>query len=132
MLQSLIVAEEEVSNGFISARKRGSLVTPCEDIVRILHEADICFRKEVNKTDIIRNIAVDAICLSTIRLLIVQSLWENIVLSSGVNPSCDMNKLCLENIVKMFLKVRSFSYTKDYVTQYTVEDKRTRQKEGIN
>ena len=132
MLQSLIVAEEEVSNGFISARKRGSLVTPCEDIVRILHEADICFRKEVNKTDIIRNIAVDAICLSTIRSLIVQSLWENIVLSSGVNPSCDMNKLCLENIVKMFLKVRSFSYTKDYVTQYTVEDKRTRQKEGIN
>ena len=128
LLQSLIVSEEEVSNEFISARTRGGLVTPCQDIVRILHEAEICFRKEVNKTDVIRNIPVDAICFSTIRLPIVKSLWENIVLSSGVNPSCDINKLCLENIVKMFLKVRSFSYTKDYVTQYKIKEKQGKKK----
>ncbi len=100
LLQSLIVSEEEVSNEFISARTRSGVVAPCEDIVRILHEAEISFRKEVNKTDIIRNIPVDAICFSTIRLPIVKSLWENALLCSGVNPSCDMNKLCLENIVK--------------------------------
>ena len=128
LLQSLIVSEEEVSNEFISARTRGGLVTPCQDIVRILHEAEICFRKEVNKTDVIRNIPVDAICFSTIRLPIVKSLWENIVLTSGVNPSCDINKLCLENIVKMFLKVRSFSYTKDYVTQYKIKEKQGKKK----
>ncbi len=58
LLQSLIVSEEEISNEFISARTRGGVVTPCEDIVRILHEAEICFRKEVNKTGIIRNIAM--------------------------------------------------------------------------
>ena len=128
LLQTLIVAEDEASNEFISARTRGGLVTPCEDIVRILHEAEICFRKEVSKTDVIRNIPVDAICFSTIHLPIVKSLWENIVLSAGINPSCDINKLCLENIVKMFLKVRSFSYTKDYVTQYKIKHKQGKKK----
>ena len=48
LVQTLIEAEDEASNEFISARTRGGLVTPCEDIVRILHEAEICFRKEVN------------------------------------------------------------------------------------
>ena len=75
LLQTLIIAEDEASNEFISARTRGGLVTPCEDIVRILHEAEICFRKEVSKTDVIRNIPVDAICFSTIHLPIVMLLW---------------------------------------------------------
>ena len=48
LLQSLMITEDEASNEFISVRSRGGLITPCEDIVRILHEAEICFRKEVN------------------------------------------------------------------------------------
>jgi hypothetical protein len=74
LLQSLIVSEEEVSNKFISARTRGGLVTPCQDIFRILHEAEIFFRKEVNKTDVIQNIPVDAICFLTVRFPIVKLL----------------------------------------------------------
>ena len=128
LLQSLIICEEEASNEFILAGTRGGLVTPCKDIVRILYEAEICFRKQVNKTKVIQNIPVDAICFSTIHLPIVKSLWENIVLSSGVNPSRDINKLCLENIVKMFLKVRSFSYTKGYITQYKIKEKQGKKK----
>ena len=131
LLQSLVLHEGEgEANEFIAARTRGGLVTPCEDIVRILHEAEICFRKDVKKTDIIRNISVDAICFSAIHLPIVKSLWENIVLCSGVDPSSPTNKLCLENIVKLFLKVRSFSYTKDYVTQYKIKEKQ-RKKKGL-
>ena len=41
LLQSLMVTEGEASNEFISVRSRGGLITPCEDIVRILHEAEI-------------------------------------------------------------------------------------------
>ncbi|CAB4037698.1 Hypothetical predicted protein [Paramuricea clavata] len=43
LLQSLIVSEEEVSNEFISAKTRDGLVTPCQDSVRNLHKAEICF-----------------------------------------------------------------------------------------
>ncbi len=50
MLQSLVLHEGEgETNEFIAARTRGGLVTPCENIVRILHEAEICFRKDVKK-----------------------------------------------------------------------------------
>jgi hypothetical protein len=108
LLQNL--KSEQENNIYILARTRGGLVIPCEDIVRILHEAEICFRKEVDKSKLaIRNIPVDAICYSTLSLPIVKSLWQNIVMSSGVNPSGDTQKLCLENIVKLYLKVRSFS-----------------------
>jgi hypothetical protein len=50
------------------------------------------------------------------------------VLCSGVDPSSPANRLCLENIVKLFLKVRSFSYTKDYVTQYKIKEKQRKSK----
>ena len=89
------------------------------------------FSKGCEKTDIIRNISVDAICFLAIHLPIVKSLWENIVLCSGVDPSSLTNKLCLENIVKLFLKVRSFSYTKDYVTQYKNKRETERKKKGL-
>jgi hypothetical protein len=29
----------------------------------------------------------------------------------------------LENIVKLFLKVRSYSYARDYITQYKIREK---------
>jgi hypothetical protein len=57
----------------------------------------------------------------------VKSLWDNIVVS-GVNPSGDTQKLCLENIVKLFLKVRSFSYVRDYITQYKIREKQRKSK----
>ena len=34
-------------------------------------------------------------------------LWENIVLSSTVDPSSTTQKLCLENTIKLYIKVRS-------------------------
>jgi uncharacterized C2H2 Zn-finger protein len=130
-LQALLqnLKSEQENNSYILARTRGGLVTPCEDIVRILHEAEICFRKEVDKSKLaIRNIPVDAICYSTLSLPIVKSLWQNIVMSSGVNPSGDTQKLCLENIVKLYLKVRSFSYARDYISRYRIKEKQNKKK----
>ena len=58
----------------------------------------------------------------------MKSLWENIVLSSGVDSSSATAKLCLENIVKLYLKVRSFSYAKDYIAKYKIKEKQTKTK----
>ena len=60
---------------------------------------------------------------------VVKSLWDNIVLSSGVESSSATPKLCLENVVKLYLKVRSFSYAKDYITKNKNKEKQTRIKE---
>ena len=96
---------DEETNEFITGKTMGCLCTPCEDIVRKIHQAKICFRKVVNKTNIIRNISVVRICFTTIQLTIVKSLWDNIVLPSGADPTSNTSKLCLENIVKLFVEV---------------------------
>lgn len=59
---------------------------------------------------------------------VVKSLWENIVLSSGFDSSSATAKLCLENIVKLYLKVRSFSYVKDYIAKYNIKEKQAKTK----
>ena len=118
---------EQENNSFIQARNRGGLVNPSEDLLGILQEAEINFRREVSKSkEILRNIPVDVICYKTISTPIVKSLWDNIVVSSGVNASGDTQKICLENIVRVFVRVRSFSYAKDYITQYKIGEKQGR------
>ena len=120
---------EQENNSFIQARNRGGLVNPSDDLMGILQEAKRNIRREVNKSkEILRNIPVDVICYKTISRPIVKSLWDNIVVSSGVNPSGDTQKICLENIVKLFLRVRSFSYAKDYITQYKIKEKQSKSK----
>jgi hypothetical protein len=112
------------SNSFISARTRGGLVTPYNDLVGILQEVEVLFRNEVTKSKLVlRNIPTDKICFSTLESPTVKSLWDNIVFASGINSGSSTRKLCLENVVKLYFEVRSFSYAKDYVIKYKIREK---------
>lgn len=129
LLQAL--KSDETANSFISARSRGGLVTPCENLLGILEEAEICFRKNVGMaelTDTVRNIPIEVICVSTLNSPVVKSLWANIVLDSGIEQSGSTHKLCLENIIKLYLRVRSFSYARDYISKYKIKNKQTKKK----
>ena len=115
------------SNNFIASRTRGGLVTPCDDLVGILEEAEVLFRNEISKSKLaLRNIPTDSVCYSTLQSPKVKSLRGNIVFASGVTSST--TELCLENVVKLYLKVRSFSYAKDYVAKYKAKEKELRKK----
>ena len=101
------------SNSFIDARTRGGLVTPCDDLVAILEEAEVLFRNEISKSKLVlRNIPTDNISFLTLESPKVKSLWDNIVMASGISSTSSTSKLCLENVIKLYLKVRSFSYAK--------------------
>ena len=129
-LERLLVSlqSEQENSSFIQARNRGGLVYP-SDLVGILKEAERNFRREVNKSkEALRNITVDMICYETINMPIVKSLWDNIVVLSGVNSSGDTQKICLKNIVKLFLRVRSFSYANYYITQYKIRENKSKSK----
>lgn len=130
-LQALVCSLKatECANSFISARSRGGLVAPCEGLLGILEEAEISFRKHVGRGDLtLRNIPTDLICVSALNSPLVKSLWDNIVLDSGVEQSCSTQKLLLENIVKLYLRVRSFSYARDYISKYKIKVKQTKSK----
>lgn len=131
-LQALVrsLKSADGANNFISARSRGGLVTPCNDLLAIVKEAEICFRKHAGTgTNLtLRNIPTDMICVSALNSPLVKSLWENIVLDSGVKESCSTQKLLLENIIKLYLRVRSFSYARDYISKYKMKEKQTKSK----
>jgi hypothetical protein len=119
-LLEVMKSTEETSNHFIAARSRGGLISPCDDLINILKVTEVSFRCEVSKSkEILRNIPTEVICNSVLESTAVKSLWENIVLSSGVETSSPTQKLCLENVI--YLKVRSFSYPKDYIAKYKIK-----------
>jgi hypothetical protein len=119
----------ETAQEFISARSRGGLVSPTADLVGILEVTELSFRNEVsNSKDILRNIPTDLICSKVLDFPVVKSLLENIVMSSGIDISSPTQKLCLENVVKLYLRIRSFSYVRDFITKYKITQKQTKSK----
>ena len=77
-LQALMRSLKSTIDGdtFISARSRGGLIEPCKDLIAILEETEISFRKHVNATTAlaVRNISTDIICASILNSPTVKSL----------------------------------------------------------
>ena len=117
------------TSSFISARTRGGLVDPSNDLVGILEEAECLFRKELDKCkQTIRKVPTETVCNAALNSPVVKSLWDNIVLSSGVDPSSSTQKLCLENVIKLYLKVWSFSYARVFLTKYKIKQKQVKKR----
>ncbi|CAB3985388.1 Hypothetical predicted protein [Paramuricea clavata] len=117
------------ANSFIANRTRGGLTLPSGDLINILEAAELAFRDEINRSEeIIRNIPTDTIYNAVVENPKVKSLWENIVMSRSIQPSSTTPKLCLENVLKLFLKVQSFSYAKDYISKYQIKEKQGKNK----
>ena len=77
-IQALLQAMKstESPSKFISARTRGGLISPCDELVRILEITELCFREEVNKSKLmVRNVftTTECICNSLYRILMLQS-----------------------------------------------------------
>ena len=49
-------------------------------------------------------------------------------MSADVSQSSSTQKLLLENVIKLYLKVRSFSYAKDYITKHKIKGKQLKRK----
>ena len=116
-------------NRYIEARSRGGLVTPCEDLVKLLEVVEILFRQFIEKQPtVVKSIPCDKLCNDAIGSPLLKSLWDNIMQGCGNNISKQTGKLCLENIVKLYLSVRSFSYAKDYISKFKMQQKAKKSK----
>ena len=121
--------DSELQSLAITLKAEGGLVAPSHHLMGIIEEAELCFRKNVSEGELLlRSIPTDTICESTLNLPMVKSLWDNIVLEVIIDESCSTQKLCLENIVKLYLRVRSFSYARDYVSKCKIREKQTKSK----
>jgi uncharacterized C2H2 Zn-finger protein len=118
-----------LENKYIEARSRGGLVTPCDDLVKLLEVVENRFRQFIGKQpSVVKSIPCDKLCNDALDLPLLKSLWDNILQACGNNISKQTNKLCLENIIKLYLKVRSFSYAKDYISKFKIQQKAKKSK----
>ena len=110
-IQALLQSMKSVgpANSFIANRTRGGLTSPCDDLVNILEEAELGFKGEINKSvGMIRNIPTHTIYNAIVENPKVKSLWENIVMSCSIELWSATQKLCLENVLNLYLNIRSF------------------------
>jgi hypothetical protein len=82
ILQTMICPD--VENSYVASRSRGGLVTPSQDIVRVLEVVENLFREFIQKQTSV--------------------VWENIMQDCSQETSKQTKKLCLENIVKLYLR----------------------------
>ena len=119
----------DVENAYIEARSRGGLVTPCKDLVLVLEVVENVFRQFIQKqTSVVKSIPCEQLCNNALDLPLLKSLWGNIMQDCSQETSKQTKKLCLENIVKLYLRVRSFSYAKDYISNFKTQQKAVRSK----
>ena len=65
----------EATNAFISARTRGGLVCPCDDLIHIVEVAEVTFRGEIDKINVtLRSIPTENICNTMLESPAVKSL----------------------------------------------------------
>ena len=123
-IQALMTSmrQETEGNEYISSLSRGGLWAPHEWIVSIAEVSELVFRKNTNK-DNISCLPVDTIVNEVLASPLVQSLWSNIIQNCYVQISKECQSLCLENFVKLYVTVRSFSFAKDIVNKYKLSQK---------
>ena len=126
ILQSM--KRPSVENTYIDTQSRGGLVAPCTDLVQILETVEIVFRQFIAKqTTVVSAIPCDTLCNKALESPLIKSLWENILQECKDLPK-QTTKLCLENIVKLYIKVCSFSYARDYINKFKIKQKAAKSK----
>ncbi len=75
-----------------------------------------------------QSIPTDKVVDQVLTTPVVQSLWESILVDLDSTVSSECGKLALENIVKLYVQVRSFSHARDLVHKYKLKEKSTKEK----
>ena len=109
--------QETEENKYILSLSRGGLWAPHEWFVRIAEVSELTFRKNTNK-DNVTCLSVDTMVNEVLASPPVQSLWSNIIQNCEGQISKECQSLCLENVVKLYVTVRSSSFAKDTVNKY--------------
>ena len=109
--------EDTEQDEYIHSLSRGGLWAPNENVKGIAESAEISFRRHLlNSKAVTTSIPVDKIMDEILMQPVVLSLLENIIIGLDFGVSSECSKLALENFVKLYIRVRSFSHAKDIVS----------------
>ena len=127
LLLSLKLAETE-EDDYIDSLSRGGLWAPNETIKTIAENVEITFRTHLKSQKSAQSIPTDKVVDHVLTMPVVQSLWESIIADLDSMISSECSKLALENFVKLYVRVRSFSHARDIVNKYKLKEKSSKKK----
>ena len=113
---------------YIESLSRGGLWSPSEHIKSIAENVEYVFCKHVSqsKQSVTTTVPTEKIVDEDLALPAVISIRENITTDLDYEISKECKKLALENFVKLFVKVRSFSYAKDIINRHKLKEKKSK------
>ena len=124
LLDSLRVPEPVGNDSsFISAKDRGGLWYPKKYFTDIIVTAELHFRVQTGK-EVCHKIYMDKIVGYLLKQPILKSKWSKLVEECG----CQITLVFLDQILILYIKIRSFSYAKDVVQKCKLNQKATKQK----
>ena len=107
-------------NEYIDSLPRGRLWTPCESLITIATECEKVFRKY--SAGVVNEIPLNKIWSDVVTRPKVISAWDAILTDASMEKTA-VTDICLETIVMLYIRVRSFSYTKDIATTFKMKEK---------
>ena len=121
-LQSLLLSIKSLQdNEYINSVSRGKLWNPCENLLAITAECEKVFRQ--HSAGLVREIPLHQVRADILQKPKVKSAWDAFLLDASLAKSkTSVTDICLENIVMLYVCVRSFSYSKDVVTKMTIKE----------
>ena len=122
LLQSMRLPSNQEDN-YVHSMSRGGLWAPTEPIREIAKAAELMFRKYLKAQKTARSFPTNKVVDKILEMPSVRSLWDNIVCDLDSPISSECNKVVLENFVKLYVQVRSFSYAKDIVSKHKMKGK---------
>ena len=116
-LQSLLFSMKLLDdNEYIDSLSRGKLWNPCENLICITADCEKAFRQY--SSGLVREIPLEQVRADILQKPKVKSAWGAIISDASLPKSkSSVTDIFLENIIMLYVHVRSFSYTKDVVTQ---------------
>ena len=106
-------------NLYIASISRGGLWSPHPWIVSIAEACELTFRNSTNE-EMITHLPAETMVNEILSSASVNGLWDNIVENCDIEISKECKSLCLENLIKLYIRVRCFSFAKDIVNKYKV------------
>ena len=111
---------------FICARDRGGLWYPKKYLTDIFVAAQLQFRVHTGK--VCHKICVDKIVDILLQKPVLRSKWNMLAEECGCEITKGRSIIFLDQILSLFIKIRSFSCVKDIVQKYKIQQKATKKK----
>ena len=108
-------------NEYIDSLSRGKLWNPCENLLVITAKCEKVFRQ--HSAGLVREIPLQQVRADILQKPRVKSARDAILVDASLAKSkTSVTGVCLENIVMLYIRVRSFFYSKDVVTKITIKE----------